>query len=174
MKTKKTNYQKHIRVLGGTLLIILLDHLTKWFVMAKMQLYESIVFVPHVFALTYVQNIGAGFSLLQGQRLFLSLISLTVVGIIIYFYKKIPDIRYVQTSVMLLLGGTIGNGIERITRGYVVDFIHVSIWPKFNIADTCIVLGGIGLAYYFWKEDSNKKETKVKKSKSKNFVKKKN
>ena len=122
-----------------------------------MQLGESITLIQNIFHITYVHNYGAGFGILQGQRMLLMLIAVIVIGLIVYYYRKIPEIKYVQISAMFLLGGTIANFVERAWSGYVIDFIQISIWPKFNVADSAIVLGGLGLAYYFWKEDGKKK-----------------
>ena len=156
---------KHFLIFGGAGLVFLLDILTKWLVITNMRLSQSVEIIPYILSFTHVQNIGAGFSIFEGRRILLILISISVIIAILYFYKKIPQRKDVQCSVMLLLGGTIGNLLERITKGYVTDFIHISIWPKFNIADSAIVLGGIYLAYYLWKEEKREKEIKKRKIK---------
>ena len=156
------NNKKATLIFGGACIILILDFITKWLIATKMILGQSFVLIPKILSLTYVQNIGAGFSILQGQQVLLSIIGLVVVGFIFYYYKQIPKIKYVQWSVMLILGGTLGNMLERMFNNYVTDFIHIGIWPKFNIADSCVVIGGIGLAYYFWKEEKNEKQKKTK------------
>ncbi len=102
-----------------------------------------------------VHNTGAGFGILQGQTIWLALISLLVAFGIIYYYKKIPPQKIPQVLFALFLGGVIGNLIDRLFRGYVIDFIDFSFWPAFNIADACITISVIGLIIYFQKGKKN-------------------
>lgn len=85
--------------------------------------------------------------------LFLVIAIIVVVGVVI-FYHYLPQSLWVRVSVGLILGGAMGNGLDRILRGYVVDFVDIGFWPIFNIADLSIVLGVTVLAYYLWEEDS--------------------
>jgi len=102
--------------------------------------------------LTNVHNFGAGFSLFQGATQLIIWFSIIVIGIIVYLYDKIPRLLYVQLSTASLLGGIIGNLIDRFRLGYVIDFIDFRVWPTFNIADMAITLGVIGLIIYFLKK----------------------
>jgi signal peptidase II len=96
-------------------------------------------------------NYGAAFGLFQDSTTMLIWISIIVIGIIIYFYDKIPKKTSVMIYIALILGGTISNLIDRIFHGYVIDFIDLRIWPSFNIADAVITIGVIGLILYLLK-----------------------
>ena len=99
-----------------------------------------------------VKNTGAGFGILQNQTFLLGLISLFVAIGIISYYHKIPQEKYPQILVSLLLGGVIGNLIDRFFRKFVIDFIDFTFWPAFNIADAAITTVTIGLIVYYWKK----------------------
>ncbi|MBS3128718.1 signal peptidase II [Candidatus Woesearchaeota archaeon] len=146
----KHQHKKAVIIFGGALLVLLLDQITKWVIINTLSLGESIKIIPPLY-LTYVHNTGAGFGILQGQSLLLIIIALVVIGYLLYSYKTLSKKMYVP--VFLLLGGAVSHLLERIIRGYIVDFIQIGWWPKFNVADSAIVLGGIWLAYCFWKEE---------------------
>ncbi len=128
--------------------IIILDQLTKFIIKSALTLGDSIPIINSIFHLTYVRNTGAGFGILTGQNLFLILISILALGIIIYFWKEIPNRWFNQFLIGLITGGLIGNLIDRIFLGHVVDMFDFRIWPVFNIADSAITLGVIGLVLY--------------------------
>lgn len=100
-----------------------------------------------------ISNTGAGFGILQGKTLILAMISLFVALVVIFFYKKIPQEKFVQAVMGLFLGGIVGNFMDRMFRGYVVDFIDLKVWPVFNIADAVITVSVILLVVYLWKKD---------------------
>jgi signal peptidase II len=105
------------------------------------------VFGPYI-RFTYVENRGAAFGLLQEQTSFFILVGLTVIGVILYSLRHMSRPSLILTiSLGLQLGGAIGNLIDRVRFGYVVDFMDLSVWPVFNVADSAIVCGVIGLAY---------------------------
>ena len=126
-------------------LIVAADQLVK-FVMLKVLVYGSpVVIIKEFFSLTLVFNTGAAFGILRGWRsLFIFLPILTVVLIIILFFKS-RNKKKLVVSLALILGGTIGNLVDRIRYGCVVDFLDLYFqkwhWPAFNIADICICLG---------------------------------
>ena len=102
------------------------------------------------FSIDYVKNYGAAFNILNGSRIFLSTISTIITLLLIYFilYKKnLSNLDLFSYS--FILAGTIGNGIERITKGYVIDFINLNFidFPVFNIADISINIGFIFILY---------------------------
>ena len=131
-----------------SIIIILFDQLTK-----------NIIHINHktiinydliIFRIDYVKNFGAAFNLLSGSRFLLSTLSIIIALFLIYFilYKK--NINYLDLfSYSFILGGTIGNGIDRINRGYVIDFINLNFinFPVFNIADISINIGLIFIIY---------------------------
>ena len=142
-------------------LIIIFDQLTKFFVVQNITLNSEVVsVVPKIFSFVHVHNPGAAFSILQGKIEFLSCISLAFcVGVIWYMIIKKPKNKVLRISTMLLFAGAIGNVIDRIFRGYVVDFIKVLFinFPVFNLADIAITCGAALLIIYILFLD-NKKE----------------
>jgi len=109
----------------------------------------SIPVIKGVFHLTYVENTGAAFGMLQGNTWFLILTSALVSAVVAYLIWKVkPENRYVKISLALILGGALGNLVDRVLLGYVVDFLDFRIWPVFNIADSCVVVGAILLGYF--------------------------
>jgi signal peptidase II len=89
-----------------------------------------------IVAITYVTNTGAGFSILRDMNILLAIISIIVLGAIIHFKKQIP-----KFTVMLISVGIVGNLIDRLAYGSVIDFINFKIWPIFNVADSLICIG---------------------------------
>ena len=134
------------------LLLVAADQLSKLWIRSNLAIGESL-FEVGFFRLTYVRNTGAAFGLFQGQSLPLTIVALVGVAALLlyvfFFYRKLPflDNRLGKLALGLVLGGTVGNLIDRVRFGYVTDFIAVSIWPAFNIADSAIVVGIIILAY---------------------------
>ncbi len=129
-------------------LAILTDQISKAYVVRHLDLYESWVPVPaleQVFRFTYVRNTGAAFGLFpQGGAIFL-IIAVIVSAFIIYYYRQVPQGGWLlRLALGLQLGGALGNVIDRVRLGYVVDFVDVWRWPVFNVADSCIVIG-VGL-----------------------------
>jgi len=127
-------------------LIILADQVTKQLVVNDLTLYERIPLLP-ILNLTRMHNTGAAFSMLSDMGpLFFVLLAVGVsVGILIWLRRHPHDERLAAVSLSLILGGALGNAIDRATRGHVIDFIdfHVSGWhyPAFNVADCAITVG---------------------------------
>ena len=131
-----------------SIFITLIDQFTKYLISYKHKVFINKDFI--LFRLDYVRNYGAAFNIFSGNRLFLSIISIIFSLIIIYLIirkKSSNIIEYISYS--FILGGTIGNGIDRIINGYVIDFINLNIinFPVFNIADISINIGFIFLFY---------------------------
>ena len=141
---RKKNFIKFFWLI--TIIVIILDQLSK-FVVSFTQPNINL----RILNVNLIHNTGAGFGILQGQTIWLGLISLIVAFIVIYYYKKIPKEKVPQFLFALFLGGVIGNLIDRLFRRVVIDFIDFSFWPAFNIADACITVSVIGLVVYFWK-----------------------
>lgn len=102
-----------------------------------------------VFSLHLVTNTGASFSLFQGMNSLFIWISLMVIGFIVYYWDQVEAQN--KLAMTLIVSGIIGNFIDRILLGHVIDFIDFKIWPVFNIADSCITIGVIWLLYREYK-----------------------
>ena len=136
-----------------TLLILILDQITKFLVVKNFELNETLPIINSIFHLTYVQNTGAGFGILKNFNFLLISISIAVIIYIFYYFKKIEDNeKLLWILLAFVLAGTIGNLIDRVRFSYVIDFLDFRIWPVFNIADSFITIGIIGLIIYFWKK----------------------
>jgi signal peptidase II len=144
--------EKNMTIAIISIIIIAIDQITKYIVTRNMELSESIPLIKNIIHITYVQNAGAGFGILQHQQLIFITLSVMIIFLVAYYYKKIPDSGLNNTILGLIIAGTIGNLIDRIMFGYVIDFIDFQIWPVFNIADSCLTIAAILLAYYFIKK----------------------
>ncbi|MBD3249792.1 signal peptidase II [Candidatus Woesearchaeota archaeon] len=147
----KEQKNKLFLFLSTALSVIFLDQLTKYIVHTNLSIGQSFYVIKNIFHLTYISNTGAGFGIFKDSVFLLSFISVIAIGAIIYYYPQLKN-RFLQSGAALMLGGTIGNLIDRIFRGYVIDFLDFRIWPLFNIADTAITIGTFILIIYFIKE----------------------
>src|SRR5690625_954555 len=128
-------------------LILIVDRLSKFLVITKTSEGESIPLIPPVFYLTYVQNKGAAFGFLQGQVVLLSAIALVCLLFVLTQWKKImTKSTFVRWGVVISFAGAVGNLIDRLRFGAVIDFLDIRIFV-FNVADVAIVLG---VALLFW------------------------
>ena len=141
--------------------VIVLDQATKFLITHTFSVYDSLPIIKNILHITYLQNTGAGFSMFKGKTELLIWISVIAVGFILYFYDKIKE-GYELIFVALILGGTIGNLIDRLRLGYVVDFVDFQIWPSFNVADSALCIGVVGLVICWFIEE---RKNKIKKSK---------
>ena len=128
-------------------LVVFLDQLFKYLIFRFQPVFDLNFLKIHL-----VKNTGAGFGILQDQTFWLAIISLLAILVILFHYKKIEPEKWPQLFFALLLGGVIGNFIDRAFRGFVIDFIDFSFWPAFNIADAAISIGVIGLMIMYWKK----------------------
>ena len=143
-------------VLGIALAVTLVDQLTKMAVQQEMVLHESIPVIPGFFHITYILNRGAAFGILENQQWLFLLIALALFLGYIALRRKLPHSPWVYGGVGLLLGGALGNVLDRALRGAVTDFFDFRIWPVFNVADIGIVVGVILLLWYSWTHISDK------------------
>ena len=135
-------YKMHKKPVIIIFLVVLLDQITKYFVVTKMYFEESIPIINKIFYLTYITNTGTAFGKLQQYGsilLIFSVIAILILSLIVFKQKNIPKINLIAFS--MILGGAIGNVIDRILRGSIVDFLDFRIWPIFNIADSAITIG---------------------------------
>lgn len=127
-----------------------IDQLLKYLVVTYVKPAGTVNVLGDVVKLTYVENRGVAFGMFQGmQWLFIALTSVLLIAILIYMFKKRPDSKFFYITVALIIGGGIGNLIDRIFLNYVVDYISLSFFPPVcNFADYCITVGVILLAIY--------------------------
>ncbi|MDO4545138.1 MAG: signal peptidase II [Bacillota bacterium] len=123
--------------------VILLDRIVKHAVSSGMEPGQTIPLLENVFHITYVQNRGAAFSLMEGQWIFLIVLPMAAlaIGIVLIFLKRKRWSALMLISVSLICGGGIGNLIDRIMQGYVVDLFDFRVFPVFNVADIAICVG---------------------------------
>ncbi len=150
MRTKGGGEYKYFLLVIAVLLV---DQLAKLLVL---KLRPSVALINNILYISASQNTGAAFSLFTGYGSLLLWLGLIIVGILIFYFDKMPTGS--KWYFALMIGGAIGNIIDRIFRGSVVDFIAPSFWPSFNIADSCITIGAILLIIFFIKEDIQKKK----------------
>ena len=142
-------------------LVVLFDQATKYLVLTNIGPTESVQAIPGLFDFVYVKNTGAAFSILSDSTVILSVISVVFcVGLILYWYKKKPTHPFLKTALMLLFAGALGNAIDRIFRGFVIDFISTTFmtFPVFNVADIAITVGAVFLIVhliFFDKDEKN-------------------
>ncbi len=146
--------QTKLYFLSLSIFIILIDQYTKYLMFYNYKLFINKDFL--LFRLDFVKNYGAAFNLFSGSRVFLSFISFIFSILLIYFIVRKKDLKLIDLySYSFILGGTIGNGIDRIFKGFVIDFINLNIinFPVFNIADISINIGFIFLLYSILKKN---------------------
>ncbi len=165
MNTVKQWFSKAWLVLVVAGVIIALDQLTKEWVRQSIPDYTSMIPIPALgeyFIFEHVHNYGAAFGILQNQGNFFIIVAVVaVIGILAYVRYLPTEDWIVRVLLGLMLGGAIGNVIDRINQGFVTDFVKMGIpgiyyWPNYNIADSAIVIGVIGLGIYVVADDIRK------------------
>ena len=140
-----------LKYLTISAVVIVLDQVTKWLMVSWLALYETVAVMPY-FNLTMAHNYGAAFSFLAQaggwQRWFFIVLAVVIsIVLIVWLAKLKPHAKLEAISLSLILGGAIGNVIDRIVYGYVGDFLDVYIgsshWPAFNVADSAICIGAV-------------------------------
>lgn len=143
-----------MKTIYTALCITLLDQITKYMVTVSMDLGETFPLWKGIFHLTYIINPGAAFGILPHQSAFF----LGIVGVLflvfLRFRKHIPEKPlYFPLAVGLVLGGALGNAIDRMRIAGVIDFLDFRIWPIFNVADIAVCVGVALIVLYFWRTD---------------------
>ena len=143
--------------------VLILDWGTKWLVQKHItQVTEIIPIIPGFFNLRHDRNSGAAFGVLAGHRVLLILITVVALVFILIYYLRFRESRWMQVSLGFLLGGAVGNFIDRLYLGEVIDFLQFGIvsqdlfWPTFNVADISVCIGaGMLIVYLFRNRDQN-------------------
>ena len=144
--------------------IVALDQFTKYLTVANIPLYADVPLLPGVVQLTYVQNTGAAFSLFQGMQWMFVLVFLALTAVLLweYYCKPMPFTTFERVCLAAIYGGGLGNMIDRVRLGYVVDMIETQfmVFPVFNVADCFISCGCVILMVHmvffnkaFWKDE---------------------
>lgn len=142
---------------------IALDRITKLWALSSLSKISHVVIIENFFSLSYLENRGAAFGILQDKVTFLSMITLVImISIIYYLFRYKPVSRLMRISLSLIVSGAIGNLIDRVGYKYVVDFImfhykDIYYFPTFNVADVLVVTGTALLAIYLIKEENDGK-----------------
>ena len=146
-----------------SILLVAIDQLVKWWVRGNIPLGTSIPFLPCLMDLTYVQNTGAAFSSFSGMTWLLTLVSLGAsVAVAALLWKGYFPGKWGKLSLALILAGAVGNLIDRAFLGFVTDMFETTFmnFAVFNVADICVVVGGLLMAVYvllLWDRDKEKK-----------------
>lgn len=138
--------------------LIVLDQVVKAYVVQNIALGEIKSWIPNLVSLTYLQNRGAAFSILQDQQLLFAVITLVVVvGAIWYLHKHMEDSFWMVLGLTLIIAGGLGNFIDRISQGFVVDMFHLDFinFAIFNVADSYLTVGVVVLLLAMLKEEMN-------------------
>ena len=130
-----------------------LDQLIKFVVKNNVGINDSIPIVKNYLHITYITNTGSAFGLFRDSNLLFIFVSIAIMIFIVYYLKNAKSENKIEHVFFgLLFGGIIGNLIDRLIYGHVIDFIDFRIWPVFNLADSFITISVIGLVSYSWKK----------------------
>ena len=139
------------------LVLIGLDQLVKWWIVGNIALGQVRPALPGLFSLTYLRNHGAAFSILQNQQWLFTILTVVVIGAaIVYLVKHVKDSLWLLLSLVLIIAGGIGNFIDRLCLGYVVDMVQLDFmdFAIFNVADSYLTVGVLLLIIILWKEEN--------------------
>lgn len=154
--------KKYLSIFMLIFMLIIIDQISKILVLNFLK--TEIVFIKNFFSFLYVKNYGAAFGLFGGNVLLLIAITCALMVYLAYDIKLHINNKLNVISSSLVLAGAIGNLIDRIVHGYVVDFISFILFnkqmPVFNIADICVTFGVIGLIYVMFKEEKNERSNR--------------
>ena len=161
MKTNTKRITHYIMALVSIVVLVLLDQITKHLVVLHLKDRSAYVLIKDVFQLEYLENRGAAFGVLQNQRIFFYISVLLITIAVIWFYHKVPiEHKYLPLRICIIgiCAGAIGNMIDRIYLGYVVDFFYFNLidFPIFNVADIYVTVSTIVLVIlilFYYQED---------------------
>lgn len=134
-----------------TTVLVAIDQITKYLTVQNIPLHEVVDFIPNVVSFTYIRNTGAAFSILEGQMWFFYIITVIVVGFLLYYmYTEAKDDKVLGVLLAFILAGALGNFIDRLLFQYVIDMIKLEFidFAIFNVADSYLTVGVILLFMY--------------------------
>ena len=150
--------KRKVSIFISILLLIALDQAVKWYVVKAIPLGGMRTFIPKVVSLTYLKNSGAAFSMLEDQQWFFAIITLIAMGAaFVYLYRHIKGSLWLLLGLTLIISGGIGNFIDRVHQGFVVDMFHLDFmnFAIFNVADIYLTVGVGLLLIYLLREESH-------------------
>lgn len=150
--------KRKVSIFISILLLILLDQAVKGYVVKEIPLGDMRRFIPKVVSLTYLKNSGAAFSMLENQQWFFTIITLIAMGAaFVYLYRHIKGSIWLLLGLTLIISGGIGNFIDRLRQGFVVDMFHLDFmnFAIFNVADIYLTIGVGLLLIYLLREESH-------------------
>ena len=150
--------KRKVSIFISILLLIALDQAVKWYVVKEIPLGGMRRFIPKVVSLTYLKNSGAAFSMLENQQWFFTIITLIAMGAaFVYLYRHIKGSLWLLFGLTLIISGGIGNFIDRVRQGFVVDMFHLDFmnFAIFNVADIYLTVGVGLLLIYLLREESH-------------------
>ncbi|MEW5958612.1 MAG: signal peptidase II [Chloroflexota bacterium] len=154
-----------LTILAVAALVFALDQASKYLVLQFIQKEASWTLFPalaRLFRLTYITNTGAAFGIFPQLGGTFMLVAVMVIVAIILFHHHLPiENFWVRFSLGLQLGGALGNLLDRIRHGHVIDFVDIGFWPIFNLADLSIIAGVTILAYFLWDEEQSSGPTET-------------
>jgi signal peptidase II len=152
--------RRHLAVYGTAAAVLALDQLLKHLVVSNLAGRPPVDVIGSFVQLRYTTNSGGAFSLLTGAPLFFGVMAIVIIGGIVYASRRTRPLSMLVV-LGLILGGALGNLTDRLLRGEgllrgeVVDFVKVGIWPVFNLADSCVVVGGLLLAIFLGRAEDH-------------------
>ena len=161
MNTNTKRITNYITALISVVVLVCIDQFTKYLVVGHLKDRPAYVLIRNIFQLEYLENRGAAFGILQNQRVFFYISVLLITAAVIWFYSKVPmERKYLPLRICIIgiCAGAIGNMIDRIYLGYVVDFFYFNLidFPIFNVADIYVTVSTIVLVIlilFYYQED---------------------
>ena len=130
-------------------IIVFMDQIIKYYIINNFNYGQSLAIIKGVFHLTYVKNTGAAFGIFKNANNFFIIVSIIIILFLLFYrYYYFKSNIYINMSIGLIIGGAVGNLIDRILLNHVVDYLDFRIWPVFNLADSAIVVGAGFLIIY--------------------------
>lgn len=154
MNNKNTKIIRYATLIIVSLILAAIDQLTKYLVIQNIELKQEIPVIGDAVVLTYIRNTGTAWSLLSGKTWFLIIVTFIVCAGIIYIYHNVileDRFRALRVFLITIMGGAIGNMIDRVRLQYVIDFIYFKIinFPVFNFADICVTVSIFAILFLF-------------------------
>ena len=131
-------------------LIVIADQCSKYVVSKNLPLNCSVPIIKNIFHITLVKNQGIAFGLFQKGNLFFILFTGVLIGVLLAFSKKFITHFYSRLGFSFILAGAVGNFVDRIKCGYIIDFLDFRVWPVFNLSDVALCMGVIFLCIQYW------------------------